>query len=132
MPHPICSLHSALQFVYSVPVLTVAEELVIIQEGGNFTLTCSSSLPNLPIDWLHLPTFNRQSGPTISVTGASYSDEGDYRCSILEMGELTIASVTVTVDVILSELAPARYDDYSNVEVYFLHAVSVLHPGAYL
>ena len=113
-------------------MLTVAEELVILQEGENFTLTCSSSLPNLPIEWLHLPTFNRQSGPTISVTGASYRDEGDYRCSILEMGELTVASVIVTVDVILSELAPARYDDYSNVEVYFLHAVSVLHPSAYL
>ena len=107
----ICSVHYAayeqciaqplLHFI--VPVVTVAEGSVTVQLGENFTLSCSSSIPNLPLEWVRFPGFDRRSGPTFAVMGATPSDEGEYRCSVLENGEVVIASATVRVDVILSK-----------------------------
>ena len=78
--------------------------MVTVQEGENFTLSCSSSIPNLPLEWVHsLFGVERQSGPTFAVMGATFFNEGEYRCSVLENGEVAIASATVIVDVILSK-----------------------------
>ena len=73
-----------------------------VEEGGNITLTCSSSIPNLNLAW-RLPRFQQRSGPDILIVGASTFDEGSYRCAVLEGGEVPIASAMVLVDVIISE-----------------------------
>ena len=88
-----------------VPVLTVAQKSLSVPEGGNFTLRCVSSIPGVSLAWF-LPARVEVGGSNLSVFGARPRDEGTYTCAVLEGEGLIVASTTVEVDIIISELSP--------------------------
>ena len=92
----------------AVPVLTVSVESLTVMEGENFTLSCTSSIPSLFVEWSPATVGRDTSnivfdGPTVTVVNATRGNEGIYSCEIREMGEAIIASSSVEVDVLISE-----------------------------
>ena len=89
----------------AVPVLV---ESLTVMEGENFTLSCTSSIPSLFVEWSPATVGRDTSnivfdGPTVTVVNATRGNEGIYSCDIREMGEAIIASSSVEVDVLISE-----------------------------
>lgn len=91
-------------------MLSVSSESVVVNEGEDFTLVCTSSIPNVTIQWDFIPvTFNEFPpatffGSTLVVMNVDEFNEGEYICSVNEFGEneeITLASASATVDVIL-------------------------------
>ena len=88
-----------------MPVLTISPESVVVSEGGDFELLCTSSIPDVPVEW----SFRRESftEPNITVTDADEFYEGVYLCFVAEDG-LNVASTSAFVEIITSESFPFR------------------------
>ena len=95
---------------YIVPVVTISPQSKEVNEGDDFTLTCTPSILGLEFDWDHpnrfsdFPNveFSQPLQESITVFGAMRSNEGSYTCRIREMREAVIASANATVDIIFS------------------------------
>lgn len=98
---------------HTVPKITISENLIEVEGGESFSITCTSSLPNVDFTWDFPGRFfelenveisGNDISTSISVSGATLQNEGNYTCELRDFGELTFASATATVDVIHREL----------------------------
>ena len=95
-------------YIPTVPVVTISPLFMEVNEGRNFTLTCTSSIPGLPFNWDYLNSsshsanveFSQPLQENITVFSPTGSNERSYTCQIRELGEV-IAFATATVNVVI-------------------------------
>ena len=88
---------------HTVPVLTVSNDSIVVEEGESFSITCTSPDPthNLFWDYPQLLDFSPENvmvnGSVITVTDAVLENEGRYTCLVLGPQRAVSATADVTV-----------------------------------
>ena len=90
------------------PELSISPAFKEVEEGEIFTLTCTSTIPGIPVIW-NYPMFEdfpnvEVNLENLTVFGAIDFNGGNYTCSVMEPGEeefIIVASATATVEVLL-------------------------------
>ena len=96
-----------------VPVLTVSPSIEV-EEGDSFTLTCTSSIPDLPLIWNDPGSRSEVENVfftdgSITVVGAIEQNEGDYICMVVEGRGTVVASATTNVNITQREFISFSY-----------------------
>ena len=87
------------------PELSISPAFKEVEEGEDFTLTCTSTIPGVQVIWDD-PLSGESSNvvfnlETLTVSGAMEFNSGNYTCSVLEPGEEeAVASAIATVEVL--------------------------------
>ena len=88
---------------HTVPVLTVSDDSIVMEEGESFSITCTSPNPthNLLWDYPQQSDFSPENvvvnGSVITVRNAVLGNEGIYTCGVLGPHRAVSATTNVTV-----------------------------------